>query len=374
MLKRSVAVLEIGSQKVTCAVCMRGVNGTFVIKSLVEKEYEGFENGHFFDNKSISSAVFSAIHETVKNVRSRITTLYVGVPGEFSTVHTRVDTVAFTRKKRISERDIEELYKRTELKPKSDYVITDVKAVEFILDDSRRVLHPEGQVASKMCGYLSFMLCTKEFVRLITEICKTAGVKDVKFVSESIAEALYLFSDDERESGRVIVDVGYLTTNVILTKGCGVLRQEAFSFGGGYITLALMDKLDLESLDTAESLKRKINLGYMIDAEGKYRIMIDDDVLSVSLQKANFTVRFKIDELAEKLNDIFDDWKKEMSDDMPVALTGGGLCYMRGAKEDLALKLNKPVYGIAPSVPSLAKPDSSALLSVLDYVLDSCDN
>ena len=48
MTKDSVAVLEIGSQKITCIIGQRGVNGTFLIKSLAECEYEGFSDAHFF--------------------------------------------------------------------------------------------------------------------------------------------------------------------------------------------------------------------------------------------------------------------------------------------------------------------------------------
>lgn len=368
MAKKSVAVLEIGSQKVTCIIGQRGVNGTFIIKSVAECEHDGFEDGHFYDNASISTAVSSVLEETAKNVRSRITTLYIGVPGEFSSVRTKTHTLAFPRKKRIRTRDIEDLYGVFELNKNSDYVITDVKAIDFILDDNRHVLNPEGQLSCKISGYLSFMLCSKEFIRLMTAMCKAVGVKNIRFISESLAECLFLFSEEEREYQRILVDVGYLTTNVMVTQGGGVLKQEAFSFGGGYITASLMEKLDLP-FDVAETLKRKINLGYMIDADGKYRISVNENVLSVPLQKANFTVRFSIDELAENINNVLDKWQLDFSNNMPLALTGGGICYMRGAKEMLSSRVEMSVYNLVPSVPSLAKPDASALISLLSYAL-----
>ena len=98
MFKRSVAVLEIGSKNVTCVIAQRGVNGTFIIKSVAEKKYDGFDGGKFFSKKSVSEAIMSVISETSKNVRMRISDLYVGVPGEFSTVRTQNHTLAFNRK------------------------------------------------------------------------------------------------------------------------------------------------------------------------------------------------------------------------------------------------------------------------------------
>lgn len=368
MRKKSVAVLEIGSRYVTCIIGERGVNGTFIIKSVSECEYDGFENGIFYDNGSIADAVAYVLQETSKNARMRITDLFIGVPGEFSTVKTKKHTLAFTRKKRIKNRDINDLFNIFELKTESDFVITDVSAIYFELDDNRHVLNPENYVSCKLGGLLSFMLCKKDFVRLMTNMCKTVGVKNITFISESLAEGLFLFHPEERQYQRILVDIGYLTTNITVIQGGGVLFQKAFSYGGGYITASLMDKLDLP-FDIAEKLKRKINLGYETNAEGKYKIAVNDDLYDIPLQKANFIVRFCIDEIGEKINGILDLWQIDYSSNVPLALTGGGLCYMRGAKEILSTRIDMAINTVVPTVPSMNKPDASACLALLDYAL-----
>lgn len=368
MFKRSVAVLEIGSKNVTCVIAQRGVNGTFIIKSVAEKKYDGFDGGKFFSKKSVSEAIMSVISETSKNVRMRISDLYVGVPGEFSTVRTQNHTLAFNRKKRIGEKEIRELYNWFTLDKSSDYVITDVSAIYFELDDSRRVLHPQGAKTYKLTGYLSYMLCTKEFQHIVGNTCRTVGVKNIHYISESLAECDYLLNEQQKEYPRVLIDCGYLTTNVCVAYGGGVLFQKAFSYGGGYITASLIDAFDI-GLDFAEKLKRTINLGFDVKSTEKYTVTLNDDFIVVPIEKANLTVRACLDELAGRISNLLTEWHIECDRNVPAALTGGGISYMRGAKELLASRLDSGIFIVVPPVPAMNLPDKSACLSLLDRAL-----
>lgn len=368
MFKRSVAVLEIGSKNVTCVIAQRGVNGTFIIKSVAEKKYDGFDGGKFFSKKSVSEAIMSVISETSKNVRMRISDLYVGVPGEFSTVRTQNHTLAFNRKKRIGEKEIRELYNWFTLDKSSDYVITDVSAIYFELDDSRRVLHPQGAKTYKLTGYLSYMLCTKEFQHIVGNTCRTVGVKNIHYISESLAECDYLLNEQQKEYPRVLIDCGYLTTNVCVAYGGGVLFQKAFSYGGGYITASLIDAFDI-GLDFAEKLKRTINLGFDVKSTEKYTVTLNDDFIVVPIEKANLTARACLDELAGQISSLLTEWHIECDRNVPAALTGGGISYMRGAKELLASRLDSGIFIVVPPVPAMNLPDKSACLSLLDRAL-----
>lgn len=368
MFKRSVAVLEIGSKNVTCVIAQRGVNGTFIIKSVAEKKYDGFDGGKFFSKKSVSEAIMSVISETSKNVRMRISDLYVGVPGEFSTVRTQNHTLAFNRKKRIGEKEIRELYNWFTLDKSSDYVITDVSAIYFELDDSRRVLHPQGAKTYKLTGYLSYMLCTKEFQHIVGNTCRTVGVKNIHYISESLAECDYLLNEQQKEYPRVLIDCGYLTTNVCVAYGGGVLFQKAFSYGGGYITASLIDAFDI-GLDFAEKLKRTINLGFDVKSTEKYTVTLNDDFIVVPIEKANLTARACLDELAGRISNLLTEWHIECDRNVPAALTGGGISYMRGAKELLASRLDSGIFIVVPPVPAMNLPDKSACLSLLDRAL-----
>lgn len=377
MTKDSVAVLEIGSQKVTCIIGQRGVNGTFLIKSLAECDYEGFCDGNFFDQQSLSSAISEVLKTTAKAARTSINKLYVSIPGEFSYVKVKESSLAFTRKKRIKARDIQDLFDATGTEDGNGYILTDSHAIHYKLDDNRRVYEAEGLKSFKISALVSYVYTVKSYVKKLKNICNLLGVSKVEFISESLAESKYLITKEERDLKRIIVDVGYLTTNVLVTYGSGLLYQKAFSYGGGYITADLIKMVEVDrpvdmglKFEIAERLKRKINLGYDIKTEGYYQLTVNDEDFLLPLQKSNVTVRFCLDQLSEHIDSVMRDCPLDLTINTPIALTGGGVAYMRGAKEYISSRLEMPIQIMTPQIPFMNKPDEAALLSLLNEALE----
>ena len=61
----------------------------------------------------------------------------------------------------------------------------------------------------------------------------------------------------------------------------------------------------------------------------------------------------------------------EFPDYVPFSLTGGGLCYIRGAKDILAQCLGRNVEIVTPKFPQLNLPNLSSSLGVLDFAISS---
>ena len=54
---------------------------------------------------------------------------------------------------------------------------------------------------------------------------------------------------------------------------------------------------------------------------------------------------------------------------IPILITGGGLNYLKGAKDYLSKQMGRNLEYIAPSVPQLNRPHYSSILSLLDISL-----
>ena len=63
MLKNCVAVLGVGSSKISVLVGQRGVNDTLTVKHMVGRKYDGFAEGKFLDVTGLEEAVSAAIKE-----------------------------------------------------------------------------------------------------------------------------------------------------------------------------------------------------------------------------------------------------------------------------------------------------------------------
>ena len=52
MQKKQVAIIDIGSSKVTAMLGERGINKTFIVKGSFSYDYDGFDNSVFFDEEN----------------------------------------------------------------------------------------------------------------------------------------------------------------------------------------------------------------------------------------------------------------------------------------------------------------------------------
>ena len=77
--KKEVAVLDIGSYKITVIVGERGVNNTFNIKGTGEVEYTGFSAGEFFEPDDVKKAIAMAVANAEMGAHTKIQHIYVGV-------------------------------------------------------------------------------------------------------------------------------------------------------------------------------------------------------------------------------------------------------------------------------------------------------
>ena len=55
---------------------------------------------------------------------------------------------------------------------------------------------------------------------------------------------------------------------------------------------------------------------------------------------------------------------------VPLMITGGGLCFIRGAKEHLSGRLGTMVEVVAPKVPLMDSPTQSTVLSLMELALE----
>ena len=164
MLKNCVAVLDVGSSKISVLVGQRGVNETLTVRYMVRKEYDGFAEGKFLDVGTLENAVSSAIKEVKDALKTKITEITVGVPGAFVRLENRKYKLVFEKKKRITPGDVDDLLDAGQSLVEADgFEIIDRSDIYFALDDNRRVFTPAGLSSSFLGGYLCYTLCNKHF-------------------------------------------------------------------------------------------------------------------------------------------------------------------------------------------------------------------
>ena len=369
-MAQDIAVLDFGSGKIDVLIGERGVNNTICINGMGECDYAGFADGEWFEPDQLGYAIGHAINNAETNSRTKIKRLYVGVPGEFTTVVCRDVSISLTKKRKVTEADVDMLHEQGDVfRNNPDYTVINIGPVYYTLDDDRRLVQPVGMTSNKLGGHISYVLAENRFIHFVGKILEELGIESIEFVSSVLAEELLLFDDITRDQYVVLIDVGYITTSVAVGRGDGLLGLYNFSLGGGDITGDLSMAFGI-SFSQAESLKRKVVLSLNASDADVYEITDRDSRIPFPAKTVNEIVMERIKLIASTIEKCLSKCEYDYPDYIPYHLTGGGLSYLKGARDYLSKRLNKPVEIVSPSFPPFSRPHMSSGIGLMDMLLD----
>ena len=131
---KDIAVLDVNSRLVSAIVGSKRAQSVFGIKSVVEKQHQGYENGEWFDGKETVQIAKEVLLEAMKSADSRTKRLFIGVPAEFVTVVTKEVSVRLDRQRRVIDDDISYLLKKGDDFNQSKYLTINTSAIYFAID------------------------------------------------------------------------------------------------------------------------------------------------------------------------------------------------------------------------------------------------
>ena len=374
MLKDCLAVLEIGTSKISLIIGEKSVNGTFAFRAKETEDYYAYFDGEFSDVKSLEDKIKTLYQRVIDNSElSAITKIFVGVSGEFSKTISKNYKITFNKLKTVGINELKTLYELGFDSTDCEYSLMHRSAVYYVVDNVK-THKPIGKKCLSLGARLSYSLVSNNYKEVVSGILSRLGVKTIHFISEDFARSQYLFPESQLDECKIIVDVGGVSTSLCIACGEGLLYSSAFPLGGGLITAYLSDKF-LCDYDVAEVLKRKLNLGLRDNYTATY--IVDDRIVGdyeFSRDRANEVAKDVLDSIAEKTDKALSACTLNVPSDVETYFTGGGVCMVRGAVEYLASRLGVLPKTVAPNLPHYNKPIYSDKLSLLYVAHKYCNN
>lgn len=369
MSRKSVAVLDIRSSDVTVVLAERGVNHTFVFRGKDTKPYDGYADGEFYDQKNLEEAITKALATVERSCMEKMKSIAVGVPGEFIDLVTRRHLLSFQSRRRVTERDVAKIYEDGYHTRPEDGVLIRRSNMFFETSDKRKSIDPVGMLSSSLEGSLSYFVCRSYFYDLLQDILTRYGIKEVSFIPASFAQAMYLFSGEQRDGYSILLDVGYISHTFSVAYGNGIFYERSASEGAGHIAARISEKQDLPFY-AVEKMCAKINLSAK-ETNGEIVEVFDDSkFIKRPAEQVRCWIREELDVLCDDVIRYLNECPEKNIAQKPIHLTGGGLSHIRGAKEYMSRRLNRVVDSVAPTIPYYNKESQSSFLSVLDMALD----
>ena len=371
MSKKNMVILDVGSEKLTILEGFRDVNNSICLTNKCEEYYEGFSDGEFLEPNNLEKAIFNVIKKAELSRGKKIKKISVSVPTEFCYSFCKNVSRSFLKPKKITNADINSLFSlANDFDKIKTHEVINQDYVYYVLGENNKVSNPKGQVETKITACLSFILAEKNFLNTFRSILKMAGVHKCRFISSNYAQMLYLFDDESRDKYVLLVDCGYITTSVCLCRGRGILNLSSFSLGGGHISADLSKCLKIP-FSSAEILNKKIVLCVEPNNNDMYDLLVEGEILPISMKVANAIVESRIEVIAQGIQRCFGAWNYNFPEFIPVYLTGGGISFIKGARDLLGKELGKNVLDAKMPYFQLRKANYSSGMACLNYVLDN---
>ena len=362
LFTKDIAVLDVNSRLISAIVGSKRAQSVFGIKSLVEKQHQGYENGEWFDKDDTVDIAKSVLLDAMKSAESRTKKLFIGVPAEFVTVVTKEVGIRLDRQRRVIDDDIDYLLKKGDDFDTDKYLKIHTSPIYYSVNGDEKIYSDvRNMEATGVDACVSYMLCERSFVKTFDEVASSLGFTDVRYVATCWAECMSLLEKEQRDSVYMLIDIGYLSSSVCIAKGEGILEMKSFSMGGAHICADIYEALDVP-FDMAEEAKRlvDINLNYNDEA-----VLVGDGENVVYAADACEIAKNRLDVFADVISDIFKEIEEDAPSYVPVYLTGEGVASMRGAKKYLSEQLGKNIEVVTPKLPGFVKPDDCSKASLL---------
>lgn len=252
--------LDIGTTKIACFVGRKNEHGKIEILSMGKTESLGVMRGMVSNIEKTIQSITGAVAEAQDRIEGelKINTVNVGIAGQHIKsiqhrgIHTRTNIES-----EISQSDInklvDDMYKLA--MPPGEQIIT-VLPQEYIIDSEQGIKDPIGMSGVRLEANFHIITGNVGASMNIHKCVERSGLKVKDIILEPIASADAVLTDEEKEAGVVLVDIGGGTTDVAIFHE-GIIRHTAvIPFGGNVITEDIKEGCTIMKRQ-AEKLKEK---------------------------------------------------------------------------------------------------------------------
>ncbi len=377
-MKTTVAAIDFGTSKIVTLVAEHsGVQRCDVVSAGLAA-YDGFLPDGWNNPGELDARILASISDAEDQCHRKVREISVGVPGTFTKVYVTEARVALKgTDPSVTGADIKAIFKAAEENlnlENSMGVIVHSSPAWFMVDSGKKTLEPVGLKGRELSALISFVVADKFFVDEVNQRLTGLGYTVSGFYSTVAGECMFFLPEEDRDRTSVLIDMGYLTTDVMVVEGDALMYLGSIDMGGGHIAADLAYGLDIPLKDAEEKIKRKYTYGIDMSGETFELPGVDGQrPRSFTRQEVTDIILPRVDEIAEEIQKKLEDSGAHLGNWSNIYLTGGGLSFNRGGKDYLATKLGRPVRETPKRTNNLNSHSYSSALGLMDLIVTTME-
>ena len=265
--ERIIAGLDIGSSKTTALIAQAVGGGdskrepTLKILGVGQARTTGLRRGVVSDIEETTKSIKKAIADAERMSGIKIDTIYAGIAGEHVRAMISKGIVAVNGEE-ISKADVDRANDVARAQPvPQDRELLHAIPQEYSVDKNQGIRDPIGMIGTRLETEMYLVTIGASPAMNLRKSVERAGYHVQELVLEPLASALSVLTEDEKELGFALVEMGAGTTDIAVFHEGKIRHLGTVNYGGNNVTSDIVQGIGVTQAD-AERLKERYGCAY----------------------------------------------------------------------------------------------------------------
>jgi len=258
MERKLIVGLDVGTSKIAVVVGELLPDGELNIIGLGKSISRGMDKGGVNDLESVVKAVQRAKQEAEMMADMKISSVYLSISGKHISSQDEIGMVAISEDE-VTQDDVDNvIYTARSVRIRDEHRILHVIPQEYAIDYQERIKNPVGLSGVRMKAKVHLITCHNDMAKNIVKCAERCELQVDKLIFSALASSYAVVTDDEKELGVCVVDIGGGTIDIAVFYDGSLRHTSVFSYAGNAVTSDIAYAFGTPPTDAEEI---KVNFG-----------------------------------------------------------------------------------------------------------------
>ena len=233
---RNIVALDVGSSKVVALVGAHQDGEDVEVVGLGTHPSRGMRRGVVVNIESTVQSIQRAVLEAELMAGCEIESVYVGIAGGHIRSINEKGMVAL-RDREVSSQDIERVIDTAKAMPvPAEQQVLHVLPQEYVIDNQEGVKDPLGMSGVRLEAKVHLVTCAVNAAQNLEKCVRRCDLAVNDLILEQLASSYATLTEDERNLGVCLVDIGGGTTDIAVFSEGAIRHTAVIPIAGGQVT------------------------------------------------------------------------------------------------------------------------------------------
>ena len=333
--RNTVVGLDIGTSKIAALVAEVLPDGRMDVIGIGSHESKGLRKGVVVNIEATVAAIQRALEEAESMADCKIQRVHTGIAGSHIRSFNSTGMVAI-KDKEVTPIDVERAIETARAMPiPNDQQVLHILTQEFVIDGQDGIREPLGMSGHRLEVKVHIVTGAVSAAQNIVKCVRRCGLEVADLVLQPLASSVAVLSEDEKELGVALVDIGGGTTDIAIFTQGAIRHTAVIPIAGDQITSDIAMALRTPTPE-AEAIKTRHGVALRQLADPREMVAVpglgDRGLRELSRQTLAEVIEPRVEELYSLVQQVLRQSGYEELLSSGIVLTGGS-AVMRGMVE-----------------------------------------